>query len=524
MDIKADDKKKSGQTEKSGGFLQSLFANLFRNSNPEADKKRRLKLIAKNFSKTKFHNFYKPSSGEALPSFAKLFYDLYKITNSAQLLIKSTPNPNIFKRQVLNYSLSEHQVELLEHFDEQAILEASKKVPYKQLQSTIESELSAFSNEFDNARFTRTENLYKAFVLFKDFCLFDYYVLLRKFCPSIQENNFDTPLQFEKINADYIVNDLKDFTAVAYSITDETVVWSELFEMLKKVHGRDFVGLNNWKKIVARIRSIQVSNAFEYMIQHISKDPKYETQTTYKYEALIEDYIEHIQKDTRKLLDKISHDQKANKSNSLCMQIFGSTSFASLKNYTDENNAVFIKKELNTYEYTDALNYLKTFLLEYVKKDIREYYDIVVIRGQWDATLSSGMSNAYQELLKISEEIISFDESLAEEGMMGTKIKTLLPKTAHDPGAENIINRVVSDANDMARNFIITCTQDFITIGKTLKQLIEDYVKPKPVIVANWHELEKFFEIPLKEFSVNLYKKIYLFVQLMQEYINNNNN
>ncbi|MCR4734400.1 MAG: DUF5312 family protein [Treponema sp.] len=521
MDIKADDKNKK---EEKVGFFQSLFGGLFKSNNPDAEKKRRLKLIAKNFSKTKFHNYYKPSSGEVQAPFAKFFYELYKVTNSAQLLIKSTPNPNLFKRQVLNYSLSEHQVELLDHFEEEAILEASKKVPYSKLKTAVEADLAAFSNEFDNTRFAKTENLYKAFVLFKDFCTFDYYVLLRKFWPSIQENNFDSTPQFEKINADYIVNDLKDFVSIAYSITDESVIWNELFEMLKKTHGRDFVGLNNWKKIVARIRSIQASGAFEYMIQHISKDPKYETQTTYKYEALVEDYIEKIQNDTRKLLDKISHDQKADKSNSICMQIFGSTSFANLHNYVDENNAVLIKKELNTYEYTDALNYLKTFLLEYVKKDIREFYDIVVIRGQWDATLSAGMSNAYQELLKVSEEIITFDANLAEDGPMGSKIKTLLPKTAHDPGAENIINRVVSDANDMARNFIITCTQDFITIGKTLKQLIEDYVKPKPVIVANWRELEKFFETPLKDFSVNLYKKIYLFVQLMQEYINNNNN
>ena len=129
------------------------------------------------------------------------------------------------------------------------------------------------------------------------------------------------------------------------------------------------------------------------------------------------------------------------------------------------------------------------------------------------------MSNAYQELLKLSDEVTSFDEMMAEEGSMGIKVKTLLPKTAHDAGAENIINRVVSDANDTARGYIIQGTQNLITIGKTVKQLIEDYVLPKPVIVQNWKELEKYIEIPMKEFSVDIYKKIYLFVQLMQTYI-----
>ena len=88
------------------------------------------------------------------------------------------------------------------------------------------------------------------------------------------------------------------------------------------------------------------------------------------------------------------------------------------------------------------------------------------------------MSNAYQELLKLSDEITNFDEMMSEDGMMGSKIKTLLPKTAHDAGAENIINRVVSDANDSARGYIIQGTQNLITIGKTVKQLIEDYALP----------------------------------------------
>ena len=77
----------------------------------------------------------------------------------------------------------------------------------------------------------------------------------------------------------------------------------------------------------------------------------------------------------------------------------------------------------------------------------------------------------------------------------------------------------ISDANDSARGYIIQGTQNLITIGKTIKQLIEDYSLPKPVIVQNWKELEKFFETPLKEFSVDVYKKIYLFVQLMQTFI-----
>ena len=201
------------------------------------------------------------------------------------------------------------------------------------------------------------------------------------------------------------------------------------------------------------------------------------------------------------------------------MQIFGTADPQSLKYYVSSFNPPLEKKDLNTLEYTEPLNYLKTFLVDFVKKEIREFYDVVIIRGQWDATLSAPFSNSFQELLKTSDEITSFDEKFAEEGPWGMKIKTLLPKTAHDAGAESIINRVVSDGNDQAREFIISATKNLIIIGKTVKQLIEDYTKPKPVLVANWKELEKFIDQPMKDYSVNIYKKLYLFVQLMQTYV-----
>jgi len=514
--------KKAAQKAAEGekvSFFQSLFANLFKSSNPEAEKKRKLKAIAKAFSKTKFHNFYKPSTIEVLPAFAKLFYDIYKLISPAQIQFKSNQNPNLYKAQVINYSLSEKQVEVLDSFDQQNIMEQARTVPLQQLTNQIEEQFMAFSSEFDNERMNKTENLYKAFSCFQDFCCFDFYVLIKKFCTNFQEFNFNSQPSFEKINGEYITDDLKEFCSVAYSITDDGILWNELFAFFKATQSSESISLGNWKKIVARIKSLQQSEAFELMIRHISGNTDYITQIPSHYTSLIEPYVDKIREEVYSTLSKIGSQQKENKANQICTQIFGSSDFQTLHFYISAANDAYMKKELSTYLYTEPLNYLKGFLLEYVKKDIREFFDVVVVRGQWDASLANPMSNAYQELLKISDEITSFDNDLSEEGGSGLKIKTLLPKTAHDPGAENIINRVISDSNEQARSFLITSAQDLITIGKTLKLLIEDYSKQKPEIVQNWRELERFIDQPMKEFSVGIYKKIYLFVQLMQQYL-----
>ena len=509
---------KKAESEKPS-FFQSLFSNLFKSANPEAEKKRKLKAIAKSFSKTKYHSFYRSTTIEVLPPFAKMFYDIYKVVSPAQAVFKSNQNPNLYKHQIINYSLSEKQVNLLEHFDQQKIIELTRKVPLQQATTQLEEEFSIFSSEFDNERMNRTENLYKAFSTLMDFCCYDYYVLLKKFCSSLQEFNFNSQPNFEKINGEYIADDLKDFCSVAYAITDENIMWNDLFAFFKATQANETISLGNWKKIIARIKGIQQSSAFELMIRHISGNTEYVTQVPSHYSSLIEPYMDKIQEEMRSTLSKIGSQQKENKANQICEQIFGSTDFQTLHFYTAGANETFSKKELGLYIYTEPLNYLKAFLLEYVKKDIREYFDVVVVRGQWDASLANPMSNAYQELLKISDEITAFDNDLSEDGGSGLKIKNLLPKTAHDPGAENIINRVISDSNEQARTFIITSAQDLITIGKTLKQLIEDYSKQKPEIVQNWRELERFLDHPMKEFSVGIYKKIYLFVQLMQQYL-----
>ena len=507
------------QEENKPSFFQSLLSNLFKSSNPEAEKKRKLKAIAKTFSKTKYHNFYRASTIEVMPPFAKLFYDIYKLVSSAQAIFKSNQNPNLYKAQVINYSLSEKQIGLLEHFDQQKIMEMARTLPLSQLSTKLEEELSIFSAEFDNDRMNKTENLYKAFSTLQDFCCYDYYVLLKKFWSQIQEFNFNTTPNFEKINGEYVADDLKDFCSVAYAITDENLNWNDLFTFLKATQATETISLGNWKKIVAKIKNIQQSAAFDLMIRHISGNTEYVTQIPSHYASLIEPYMDKIQEEIRTTISKIGSQQKENKANQICEQIFGSTDFQTLHFYIAGANETFSKKELGLYTYTEPLNYLKAFLLEYVKKDIREFYDVVVVRGQWDASLANPMSNAYQELLKISDEVTAFDADLSEDGASGLKIKNLLPKTAHDPGAENIINRVISDSNEQARGFLVTSAQDLITIGKTLKQLIEDYSKQKPEIVQNWRELERFLDHPMKEFSISIYKKIYLFVQLMQQYL-----
>ncbi len=508
-------KKDNVPAKKNSGFFQNLLDTLFNSHSPEAEKRRRLKGIAKDFSKTKYHGFYKAQTGEMLPQFAKLFYDIYKLVFSAQNFLRGMPNKNAIKAKIINYSLSERQLAVLDHLTEPKILEMAQKLPVSSIKTQIESDLDILGADFDSERVTKIENCYKAYKAFNDFCSFDFYFMLRKFSSGLQEGNFSNIPNFDKINAEYIVEELQDLITIIYSIPDG-IAWDTFFELLKDMKGTELISSGTWRKINQRLKSIQSSHALEYIVRLILQKPDYIPTVSHSNETILDVYIDKVHEEVDKAIAKIETEQKASKTNDFCMKIFGKTQIDQLSNYVYSFNSILEKKELNTYLYCDALNYLKEFIVNFIKTDVREYTDIVVIRGQWDATLSAPISNGYQELISICDEITAFDLSLAEEGAVGMKIKTLLPKIAHDPGAENIVNRLINDSNEQAKGYLVTCTQDLISMGKLFKQIIEDEQKQKHLLIQNWKELEHYSEKPLLKFGVDIYKKLYMFVQLMQ--------
>ena len=503
-------------------FFQKLLNSLAGGKDADAAKKKQLKNIAKNLSKTKF-KFYKANSDQALPLMGKFFYDLYKALSQCQTLFNSQMNPNYYKTYTINFGLTEEQKKRVEELSEEVIVENSKKVPFDQLKAKVKETSTQFSNEFDQSKIQMVDGLYQKLLTFKSFCTFDYFFIIKKFDSTVRENEFSKTPRFNTIDASYIAEDLKDFLTVLYSLP-LGADWSDLMQLLKAMRGgNEPIKAAQWAKIISRLSQIRASRVFEMIIQLTTKNPLYEVKYEEKHEAIVEDYIDKIRNDAQTSLKKIENAQKNSKVDSLLNQIFGTTNISSLQHYTDEQSAYFAKKNLGTFEYTKPLNYLKHFLLEYVKRDVRAYADLVLIRGKWTTSpLSAEMSDAFNAILEISEKITVFDKKLAEEdGEYGKKLKTLLPRADRDKESASIIKTTLKDCNGLAREFIVNTTRQLIIFGKNTKLLIEDYQKQRPEMLTNWKELERFAETPIKELGVNVYKKIYLIVQLMQGLVGN---
>ena len=258
------------------------------------------------------------------------------------------------------------------------------------------------------------------------------------------------------------------------------------------------------------------------MIQLIQQNPGYVTKPGKSIEHITEKYIDSIRQEAEKTLEHIQIAQKSSKIDSLVNSIFGTTTIVRMKNYTEDQSSIFERRNIGSFSYHQPMNFMKAFLLDYVKKDVRELADLILVRGKWSTSaLSTPMSEAYHQILDLSNKIMDFDETLADGSVINGKLKNLLVRCERDKEAMNIMRTILKDTNSAARDILVAGTQEIITFARQLKVVLEDYAKTHPEMVINWKELEHFADYNIKNQAVEIYKKLHLFVTLMQSLLTN---
>jgi hypothetical protein len=219
-------------------------------------------------------------------------------------------------------------------------------------------------------------------------------------------------------------------------------------------------------------------------------------------------------------IQKILNERQNRKIEKLLNTIFGTTAISRTHNYTDKENLKFSKKMLGGFTYVEPLNYLKAFLLDYFKRDVKELMDLFLIRGKWTTNVTSQqLSEAFHTVMETSDRLIKFDESLAEEGERGARMKVYMNKPDKDKNATVSLRKVLRETNDEALSIIQTASQNLIVIGKNLKLILEDYEQRPHEVITNWKEIEQYADEDIKKKITDIYKKMYHFIQLMQYYV-----
>jgi hypothetical protein len=281
--------------------------------------------------------------------------------------------------------------------------------------------------------------------------------------------------------------------------------------------GQELVNPDQFDALIKGLWELQSYKIIELMIQYCLKNPVWKWTASEPDAHLGEEWLEEKKAEAERFITQINDAQKNSQINALVKQIFETSDLLRLVNYTPAHSKVYRSKNLEYFVYAEGLNYLKAFLEDYVDKDIKELCDILLIRGQWtNNSMSKEMSEALNQLLSVEEPINALDNTMAEDGQDGSRLRASLLRMDRDKTQIRIINTIIASNNEEALELINQAAQELIIIGKHLKSLIEDLKKKHPELLINWRELNLVSKEPLAQRMVDDYKRINYFIQLMK--------
>ncbi len=500
------------------GFWQKL-GDLFMGSfDPQKEKKRMLKTVAKSLRKTGAR-YYNPKTEKVEPGLARVFYEFYKTLAPAQNILKHAKSSKVLKTIVIESALNEEQLKLKETLSEESIRKRAQKTPYPHLVEEIKDETKRYFACFDITRTREINETYLSLSTLLNLIHFDYHYLLRKFDPQIPEANPAYNPHFESTNSDYVKEELKEFLEILPTF-DPAQNWNALWDILRTYRGTEIVAKDGWRKLLTLIRKLRRTRELEMLVQLVSRDPFYKPKLKQHAENIVDESLSNTRYHIDATLQKISKEQRTSTIQTLLKQLFGSSSYTRLMNYTEESNDLFAKKALGGYTLTLPLNCLHAFLKDFVQSDLRQLVELLLIPAKWtDSSPSKLLSDSFHQLEDLTKEIEELDARLNEESEEGRRLHSMVARADKNQQTQYMARKTLKKINDTARNILIRSCQSTITLGKVLKQLYEDCSRPNARLILNWRELAARSKRDIRPMFVHNYQKLYNFVQLVKLYV-----
>ena len=496
-------------------IINKVIHFISRDNEAASDKDILLKQIGKELSQNKYAKFYRLRQGEADVSLVQFFYNIYKTIYPLQVFLND-PAKDVKIRQItLEAFLDKSVMDIIKRISPEGITER-KRLIGAGISGELEDDLAALSAGFDTPKIAAADKCYNLIVAIKQFVFFDFCSLIRKFDPEMKEGDFLSQPRYSPVDASILAPEISTFLAIQpiYDVDDD---WKTVFEIFKYCKGGvDVVPLAQWKNILVSLKDVRDSRILETINKLATGNPILEIKPVVPNENLSALWLEQKTIEVREVIFDIANNQKSAQIKTLEDAVFGSLATMRLSYYTPERGKILIDKELGKYIYASAINHLFTFIQEFLSKEIHELCDILLIRGQWtNNSASRQMSEGFHNVLEITDEIIKLDESLADDGSNGSRLRGALLRVDRDRNQARYISSVIESINEEALNIINRAVPSLIVVGKHFKLLMEDADKKPFELIMNWKELALYSKLPISQRIAAVYKKINYFVQLM---------
>jgi hypothetical protein len=495
-------------------FLQRFFT--FFNREKDGGRGRLLKKIGKDIQGGRFVRFYKPKYMEVEPAAAKCFYDFYKNLAHAQVFLQNADRSPKLKQLTVEAFLDMKFLDARQRLSVEYVEERAKTMSIAEISRLLKEDLTILAGAFDEDFIFRVDKCYNRILALIQFAGFDYYVFLRKFDSALQERNFNTPPRFKPVQGRLLMEGIKEFLDAACLIETDSD-WTMPLQVLKTFkNGLDVVKEEEWANVLARLRDLRRSSILELMIRHISQDPRWEFKTRITQEHIAEAYLKERRQEVENAVSGFLSSQKKNQINFLAQELFGDPDIKRLQYYTEKNNESLMRIGISGFAYTQILNYLKIFLVDFFQQDIQNLCELLLIRGHWSSVeQSKEMSETFHILLDNTNQLLALEQSLGEDGDEGAKIRAVLLKSGRNQSQLRYLNTMIRLIDDRVRDLLNSTTEALILLGLHFKEILEDG-KNDGVYIINYRELQRESDPPLTQRIILNYKRIYAYLQLQR--------
>ena len=495
-------------------FVEKIMS-LFVNNSPEAKKRRLLRDIQKILKKQKY-KFLNTKTEEALPQLAQFYYQIYKTTAVPASLISSQEYSPALKYLFIDSGLSEKQKELISRLHKDNIEKRIRENPAEI--NKVKNELAVLLKSITDTQKTEVRALYRQYLVFLQFIKFDYYFLLRKFDSNFGEMDFKYKPSFIPINCEYIVDDIIE-TVSQIPLVLKYPDWDNVFSILSLFKsGQDIISRGEWKKVLTLINTIDKTLILNYIVKYVNKDPFYSIKSVEPDADIFDEYFVKLKTSTELVIQKIINETKNNQRDVLLKEIFGTTAVSRMKYYTESNNTVYKTKLLGGFIHIDFMNYLKAFMLDYVKKDVLRLVNYFVVKVEWKSNnFSKALSDSMDELVSLSEKIVDFDQSLASDEEVGMKLNTYMKRMTAEAKYKTDVKRILFDVNNKAVLLGQESYRNLVKVAQGLKDFLPDLEdNTRMSIIINPSVVKNEYGGNISEDIKQVYRKIYFFLRLIK--------
>ncbi len=509
-------KSSAAKPVESGGFFSRLFGR------GTTQQKRVLRVLKRELGTAKI-DLYKIKNDTIQPPFAKLIYEVYKLSFP---LRQHFPLDGSKKRFLPSFEegfiLCFHKESALaihEKLRPEYIRKIAEKYGIKKTAPFVEKLLGEYMDLWDRESISNINSTYNNLLGFARFVHFDIFPLLREFDLKLEEANFLKKPSFSSTEGSLLKEDIIKLRRALFRFdVDDT--FDRGMEAVEKHVGAESISKGSLAKLKNIMKSLQENDYLALIIRSINRSLSPVPVEKRTMLDVFQGYSQRRRTEVGKTLKSLEKSIRDEAVGSIVSKIFEGSVAGRIKNYQETHNETFQRHGLPLYKWVDSLNYMKAFITDKYKPSISGVVNELIVSGIFiNKGALNDLSDSYYALGESLDLITAFEDDLDVEEDRGRLLQRLLERVGKEPSAKRALVSNIEEINKGAKQIIVGGIVNLKQMALSLKAILADYKEKSPAIIANLKKIRVGNNRRFIEEIVGAYKDIYWVLKLLSNYL-----